>query len=95
MQGWHETYGPRGLVAWGVSINEDLEAARQYWQGQLGYTGAWAADPTFFTGQFFPGPLIGTPAWVVIDLGTMEIVRTQEGWSGEAAQIALFEPYLR
>lgn len=90
---WHDAYADRGLVAWGVSIQVPLSTARDYWETQLGHSHPWSADQGFWTGQFFDGPTIGTPAYVVIDLATMQIVTTQEGYSGQEEM--LFQPYLR
>jgi hypothetical protein len=93
LQSWQDTYGARGLVPYGVSINETVDGARNYWQFERGVTHPWAADPMFSTGSFFDGGSVGTPAYVVIDLTTMEIVVTQQGYSG--VEENLFGPYLR
>ena len=93
LETWQRTYGGRGLVPYGVTINESLAQARAYWEGTMGATHPWAADQTFATGSFFDGASIGTPAYVVIDLTTMEIVATQQGYS--SVEENLFSPYLR
>ena len=93
LETWQRTYGDRGLVPFGVSINEGLASARAYWEGSLGVSHPWAGDPSFSTGNFFDGASIGTPAYVVIDLTTMEIVVTQQGYS--SVEENLFTPYLR
>jgi hypothetical protein len=91
LQTWEDTYGSQGLVPFGVSINDTYDGARNYWEG-MGHTHPWAADPTFWTGNFFDGSTIGTPAYVVIDLSNMEIVATQQGYS--SVEENLFTPYL-
>lgn len=93
LQSWEDAYGDRGLVPFGVTIFDSLDGARNYWQGTLGATYPWAADPSFSTGNFFDGSSVGTPAYIVIDLITMEIVHTQQGYSG--VEENLFSPYLR
>jgi hypothetical protein len=90
---WWANYRDRGLVPWGISIQDTIDGARDYWEGTLGVTDMpWAADQMFSTGQFFPGPMVGTPAYIFIDLSNMQIVNIQEGFSGSEEMI--FEPYL-
>ena len=88
---WQDTYGEDGLIAMGISIQESLAVAAEYWdQYPHEY---YMADQSFSTGQFFPGPMVGTPAYIVVDLSTMQIINIQEGYSG--AEEGLFTPYLR
>jgi len=80
---WWETYREDGIVPFGVSIQDTIDGAREYWEGTLGVTDMpWAADQMFSTGQFFPGPMVGTPAYIFINLDTMIIENIQEGFSG-------------
>ncbi len=89
---WEQTYAERGLVPWAISIGDTYEGAQTYWEVWQGHTHAWAADQLFSTGQFFPGPMVGTPAFILIDLCTMEILHIQEGYSNQ--EESLFEPFL-
>ncbi len=90
---WQEQYSDRGLVPWGVSIDDDYEGARDYWEVSRGVRHPWAAAYYWSTvSQFFTGPMYGTPSYIVIDLCTMEILHIQEGFSGSEEE--LFEPYL-
>jgi hypothetical protein len=93
LEEWQDTYASRGLVVVGVTILVSFETARAYWEETLGHTHPWMADEAFTVGRFFPGPMLGTPAYVVLDLSTMEIAHVQEGFNNEEEQ--LFEPYLR
>ena len=60
---------------------------------RLGGAVPWAADIGFrSTSQFFAGPSIGTPAYIVIDPTTMEVVNEQQGFGGTRN---LYSAYLR
>ncbi len=92
LQIWEDLYAHRGLVPWGVAIQQTYESARDYWIVQSQHTHPWAADLNFTVGQFFPGPWVLTPAYILIDLCTMTILDTQEGYTGSEEE--LFLPYL-
>ena len=96
---WWDQYSDQGLFPYGVSIMESYDGAQAYWEGTLGVPSGdpgtvlpWAGDQTFSTGQFFPGPTVGTPAYIFVDLTTMEIINIQEGYSGSEENT--FMPYL-
>lgn len=93
LQVWQETYADRGLIPWGISIQESYEQAQAYWEDENQHTHPWSADPGFATGGFSDDAIIGTPAYLMVDLETMKIRLWQEGYSG--AEEALFEPFLR
>ena len=96
MQGWHEDYSDRGLAVWGVWITASFDEAQAYWEGDLGGTHAWASDILFSTGTLADcndDGIVGTPAYVIVDLENMEIANCQEGYSGFEEN--LFTPYLR
>ncbi len=90
---WQQQFAARGLRPVGVSINESLDSARGYWEGELAHTHPFMADQMFSTSQFFDGPSVGTPAYIVVELATMEIKTIQQGLSGN--EEALFENLLR
>lgn len=100
METWQTQFADRGLVPFGAVINDagggpgSLESARSYYEDTLHATHPWAADIGFAaTSRFFPGPSVGTPGYIAVDLATMEIVTTQEGYSG--VEESLFEGLLR
>ncbi len=91
-QWWQGSYRGRGLALLAVAISDTKAGARALFEAEeAAYP--WAADRMFSLGQFFPGPMIGTPAFIVIDLPEMAFVAVQEGFGG--SEYTLFEPYLR
>jgi hypothetical protein len=96
---WDRDLRDRGLVIWGVQFGVTEDQARSFWLDQLAQTHPWAADPELVTAEWVDRDgdgLIGTPAYVVVDLSTMRIVATQDGCSGDGStKYPLFEPYLR
>lgn len=89
LEEWEDAYADRGLAGLLVSIYDSKDGARSYWDGEPGYSLRWAADPTFATARFFDGPTVGLPAFVVIDLATMEIAEIRQGSTGSDEDLFL------